>query len=64
MIHIRAVASNINDGIASQAESACKHPISVATVFCPHLETATAAQPPVAAVATASQALAAVKAVQ
>ncbi len=53
MTCIRAVVSKINDGIVSQAELACKHPISVATLFCPHLVAATAGHPPAEAAATA-----------
>ncbi len=55
MIRIRAVASKINDGIVSQAEAACKHPISVATLFCQHLAEATAGQPPAEVAATAGR---------
>ena len=45
MTRIRAVASKINDGIVSQAEAACKYPISVAILFCQHPAAATAGQP-------------------
>lgn len=57
MTCIRAVASKINDGIVSQAEAACKYPISVATLFCQHpaAEAATAGQPPAEEAATAGQ---------
>ena len=55
MTRIRAVASKINDGIVSQAEPACKHPISVATLFCQHPAAATAGQPLAEVAATAVQ---------
>ena len=55
MTRIRAVASKINDGIVSQAEAACKYPISVATLFGQHPAAATAGQPLAEVAATAVQ---------
>jgi hypothetical protein len=66
MTRIRAVASKINDGIVSQAEAACKYPISVATLFCQHpaAEAATAGHHLAEAAAAAGRPEAAAKAVQ
>ena len=66
MTRIRAVTSKINDGIASRAEPACKHPISVATVSCQHLaeEEATADRHLAEAAVAAGRPEAAAKAVQ